>query len=570
MNELHRNRAAMGALAAGFVLASLAVLAIRTLVPPDEGRYAEIAREMFASGDWITTRLNGIKYFEKPPLQAWMNALTFTLFGVGEWQARLWTGLCGILGVLLTGLAGTRVFGARAGLYAALVLGSCFYWVLGSQVDSVDMGVSGMMTISLCALLLAQRDDAGPRTRRNWMLACWAGMALATLSKGLIGLVLPGGVLVCYTVIARDWRLWTRLHIVKGLALFLAIAAPWFILVGLRNPEQPHFFFVHEHLERFLLKEHHREAPCWVFLVLLAAGSMPWLGVLVPGLAAGARRTAPEAAGTFRPRLLALVWLVFIVAFFSASSSKLPGYILPVFPALALLVGCHLEHASRRSRMINAASLVLMGLLLLLAAPFAPDFARHDGEATLYAGFAIWINLAGMLALCGGVLALWMARHRRLDGHVLAVALSGFLASQVLLAGFEPLGQARAGALLVPAMRAVLTPDTHLYSVGLYEQSLTFYLGRPVTLVDYTDEFAFGLQQQPALGIATLDAFIRAWQDDAARGIPSLAIARADLVFELQHRHVPLRVVASDARRVVIANPRIPVSVTSLHESHHP
>jgi 4-amino-4-deoxy-L-arabinose transferase-like glycosyltransferase len=554
MTELHRNRAAMGALAAGFVLASLAVLALRTLVPPDEGRYAEIAREMFASGDWITTRLDGIKYFEKPPLQAWMNALTFTLFGVGEWQARLWTGLCGIFGVLLTGLAGSRVFGARAGLYAALVLGSCFYWVLGSQVDSVDMGLSGMMTLSLCALLLAQREGVGASTQRNWMLACWAGMALATLSKGLIGIVLPGGVLACYSLIARDWRIWTRLHLVKGLLLLLAIAAPWFILVGIRNPEQPHFFFIHEHFARFLLKEHHREAPCWIFLVLLAAGSMPWLGVLVPSLVAGARRNALEVAGAFRPRLLALVWLVFIVAFFSASSSKLPGYILPVFPALALLVGSHLEQAKRKGHMVNAAALVLVGLALLLAAPFAPHFARHDGEATLYAAYAVWINIAGMLALCGGVLALWMARHGRRDGQVLAIALSGFLASQVLLAGFEPLGQARAGAALLPAMRGALTPATRLYSVGLYEQSLTFYLGRPVTLVDYEDEFAFGLQQQPTLAIPTVDAFIGAWQDNAAHGIPCLAIARADLVFELQRRHVRLRVIASDARRVVIAN----------------
>ena len=563
MKELHRNRAALGALAAGFVLTSLAVLAIRTLVPPDEGRYAEIAREMFVSGDWITTRLNGIKYFEKPPLQAWMNALTFTLFGLGEWQARLWTGLCGILGVMLTALAGTRVFGGRAGLYAALVLGSCFYWVLGSQVDSVDMGVSGMMTLSLCALLLAQRAGADARTRRNWMLACWAGMALAVLSKGLIGIVLPGGVLVAYTLAARDWRLWTRLHIVNGLLLFLAIAAPWFILVGIRNPEQPHFFFIHEHVERFLLKEHHREAPWWSFLVLLAAGSMPWLGVLLPSLRAGLRpdtqRAAPAAVpapgDSFRPRLLALVWLVFIVAFFSASSSKLPGYILPVFPALALLVGSHLEQASGKSRMLNAASLVLVGLALLAAAPFSSHFARHDGEAALYAGFAMWVNMAGMLALCGGVLALWMGRRRQLDGQVLAIAVAGFLTSQVLLAGFEPLGQARAGTALLPAMRSVLTPATRLYSVGLYEQSLTFYLGRPVTLVDYEDEFAFGLRQQPALALPTLDAFIGAWQDNAARGIPSMAIARADLVFELQRRHVPLRVIASDARRVVIAHP---------------
>jgi len=565
MNDLHRNRAAMGALVACFVLVSLYVLSIRTLVPPDEGRYAELAREMFASGDWITTRLNGIKYFEKPPLQAWMNALTFTLFGVGEWQARLWTGLCGLGGVLLTGYTATRLAGGRAGLYAALVLGSSFYWIIGSQVDSVDMGLSGMMTLSLCALLLAQRAGAGAAARRNWMLACWAGMALATLSKGLVGIVLPGGVLVVYTLLARDWHLWTRLHPVKGLALFLAIAAPWFVLVGLKNPEQPHFFFIHEHFERFLLKEHHREAPCWSFLVLLAAGSLPWLGVLVQSLAAGARASSSDAAAAaaagadadadaFRPRLLALVWLGFIVAFFSASSSKLPGYILPVFPALALLVGTHLGEVSRRSRLLNAALLAVTGVALLCVAPFATHFARHVGEAQLYAAFAPWVGAAGMLALAGGLLALWLARRGHADGYVLAVALAGFLSAQVLLAGFEPLGQARAGTNLLPAVRAVLAPNSHLYSVGLYEQSLTFYLGRPATLVDYRDEFDFGLRQQPALAIPDLDGFVRQWQLDTARGIPCVAIARADLVARLQQRHVHLRVIAADARRVVISN----------------
>ena len=274
MKELHRNRAAMGALAAAFVLASLAVLAIRTLVPPDEGRYAEIAREMFASGDWVTTRLNGIKYFEKPPLQTWMNALSFALFGVGDWQARLWTGLCGLLGVVVTGVAGRRVFGARIGFYAALVLGSSFYWVACSQANSLDMSLASMMTLALCGLLVAQRDDATPVERRNWMLLCWAGMALAVLSKGLIGLVLPGAVLVLYTLFARDVRLWTRLHLVKGLLLFFLITAPWFVLVALKNPEQPHFFFIHEHFDRFLKTEHHREAPWWIFFALIAAGSV--------------------------------------------------------------------------------------------------------------------------------------------------------------------------------------------------------------------------------------------------------------------------------------------------------
>jgi 4-amino-4-deoxy-L-arabinose transferase-like glycosyltransferase len=235
MNDLHRNKTLNWTLLIVFAAALLYVLGARTLVPPDEGRYAEMAREMFASGDWITTRLNGIKYFEKPPLQTWMNALSFELFGLGDWQARLWTGLCGLLGVVLTGVAGRRVFGERIGFYAALVLGSSFYWVACSQINSLDMSLSGMMTVALCGLLIAQRDTATPSERRNWMLVCWAGMALSMLAKGLIGVVLPGAVLVLYTLISRDWKLWTRLHLGKGLLLIVLIAAPWFVLVGLKN-----------------------------------------------------------------------------------------------------------------------------------------------------------------------------------------------------------------------------------------------------------------------------------------------------------------------------------------------
>ncbi|HWJ95181.1 MAG TPA: glycosyltransferase family 39 protein, partial [Telluria sp.] len=428
MNDLHRNKPLLWTLLAGFILISLSVLGWRTLVPPDEGRYAEMAREMFVSGDWITTRLNGIKYFEKPPLQTWMNALTFTLFGLGEWQARLWTGLCGIFGVLLTWYAGRRVFGERTGVYAGLVLASSFYWIACSQIDSLDMGLSGMMTLSLAALLVAQRDDATATERRNWMLACWAGMALAVLAKGLIGLVLPGAVLVLYTLASRDWAIWTRLHLGKGLLLFFAIAAPWFVLVGMANPEQPHFFFIHEHFDRFLLKEHKREGAWWMFFVLLAAGTVPWVGVLLQSLALGVRREA----GRFRPRLMLFIWLVFILLFFTKSSSKLPGYILPVFPAAALLIANYLEDGSRRSRMLTCGLTAALGAILLGMVPFMTRFAKRAGEEAIYQAYQPWVLAAGFFALAGGIVALLYARQMRRDLMVLALAVSGFTATQLL------------------------------------------------------------------------------------------------------------------------------------------
>ncbi|MYM36215.1 phospholipid carrier-dependent glycosyltransferase [Duganella sp. FT94W] len=552
MNDLYNSKKVVWSLVAVFALVWLYVLGIRSLVPPDEGRYAEMAREMWASGDWITTRLNGIKYFEKPPLQTWMNALTFSLFGLGEWQARLWTGLCGLGGVLFTAYTAKRVFGARAGFYAGLVLGSSLFWVASGQINSLDMGLSGMMTIALGALLISQRDDATPAERRNWMLLCWAGMALAVLAKGLIGLVLPGAVLVLYTALSRDLAIWQRLHLGKGLLLFCAIAAPWFVLVALRNPEQPHFFFIHEHWERFLLKTHHREGPWYYFLLLLIPGVMPWLGLLPQALWHGARR---DPGGTFQPRLLLLVWAVFITFFFSASSSKLPGYILPVYPALALLLASYLEGAARLSRVTAAGLVLLAGVVGMALLPYMVQSGeRHPDERLLLQLYQPWVLAAAIVAAAGGALALLHARQLRRDMTVLTLAVAGFISVQLLLAGFEHYGQLRSGKALALAMRAELRPDTPVYSVLTYEQSMTFYLDRPVTLVEYWDEFTFGLQQQPELSIPTLDQFYQRWRAHTANGEKAMAIVGLNTLRVMQGHGLPLRVVAQDSRRAVITN----------------
>ena len=552
MNDLYNSKKVIWSLLAAFAIVWLYMLGVRTLVPPDEGRYAEMAREMLVTGDWITTRLNGIKYFEKPPLQTWMNAATFALFGLGEWQARLWTGLCGLGGVLLTGHAGRRVFGARAGFYAALVLGSSLFWVASGQIDSLDMSLSGMMTIALCALLIAQRDQATAAENRNWMLLCWAGMALAVLAKGLIGVVLPGAVLVLYSALSRDLAIWKRLHLVKGLLLFFAIATPWFVLVALKNPEQPHFFFVHEHWERFFLKTHHREGPWYYFFIMLVPGILPWLGVLPQALLSGARR---QAGAAFQPKLLLLIWAVFIFFFFSYSSSKLPGYILPVFPALALLIGPYLEHASRLNRMIAAALMVVIGVAAVAAVPhlFGPD-GRHPAELALLKAYQPWVLAAGIVAAAAGALALLHARQLRRDLTVLTLAIAGFAATELILAGFEPYGQLRAGKDMALKILPELKPDTPLYSVRTYEQSMIFYLQRTATLVDYGDELTFGLRQQPELSIPTIDGFITRWNQHTAAGVKALAIVSERAYAELKTRGLTMRVLQEDSRRIVITN----------------
>ncbi|KIF80742.1 glycosyltransferase family 39 protein [Noviherbaspirillum autotrophicum] len=524
-------------------------LAARTLVPTDEGRYAEMAREMVATGDWVTLRLNGLKYFEKPPLQTWMNALTFEVFGLGEWQARLWTGLCGLFGILITAYAGTRVFGRRIGFHAGLVLASSLFWAALGHVNTLDMGLAGMMTLTLAALLLAQRNDASERAERNWMLACWAGMALAVLSKGLIGVVLPGAVLALYTLASRDWAIWKRLHFGGGLLLFFAIATPWFVLVSIKNPEFPNFFFIHEHFQRFTSKVHHRAGPWYYFIPILVLGIVPWLGVLMQSLW-NARR---EPAQGFQPKKMLLVWSVFIFFFFSISGSKLPSYILPIFPALALLIACYLEKASDRVLTLTAAMVALFAAVGLGFVGKIPQLASNAYEQPIYQAYLPWVVAGAAIALAGGLLSAFLVRRRR-EWALIVLAATTFASGQVLMIGHEPLGRYKAGLDHVPAVAAELTPQTPIFLVHLYEQSLPFYLRRTMTLVEHADEMEFGVKQEPQLWIPTRAEFVARWNALHAEGKKAVAIIHPDFFGDLKKQGLPMRVIAQDPRRIIVTN----------------
>lgn len=261
-----------------------ALLGYRDLIEPDEGRYAEISREMVSTGDWLTPRLNGFKYFEKPALQYWATAAGFELFGIGNTTARLWPALTGFFCALFIWFAGRRLYGPEAGFGALIITLNYPLYVAMGHILTLDMAVSAFMVLGVTSLALAQTLRDQPRRLRNWMLLSWAACGLAVLSKGLIGLVLPGGAVICYSIWQRDWSLWKHLHLGKGLLLFLAITAPWFIAVSLKNPEFAPFFFIHEHFARFTSNVHQRQGAPWFFVPLLLGGTLPWLAVTLKGL----------------------------------------------------------------------------------------------------------------------------------------------------------------------------------------------------------------------------------------------------------------------------------------------
>ncbi|RDU95341.1 glycosyltransferase family 39 protein [Trinickia dinghuensis] len=526
----------------------------RHLVPSDEGRYAEMAREMFVTGDWITPRYNGYKYFEKPPLQTWMNALTFAWFGIGQWQARLYTALAGFAGVLVAGYTAARLINPAAGFAAALVLASAPYWQLMGHFNTLDMGLSFWMEVTLCAMLLGQRAGIGGREARRWMWLCWGSMALAVLSKGLIGIMLPGAVLVLYTLIERDWALWRRLYLPSGLVVFFAIATPWFVLVQQRNPEFFNFFFVVQQFDRYLTPAQNRPGPVYYFVAVLLVGFLPWLSLGWQSIRHALAQ--PRQSNGFAPGKLLIIWSVFIFLFFSASHSKLVSYVLPIAPALALVIGAYLPHVSRdtwRRHLIGYA------VFLVLAAIGAYFIARSGDARTpnvLYREFRVWVWAAIGVAFVLTLAAL--AVLRRTERGVLPSAVA-FGAAWIMLAtiggtGHDVFGRESSGALLAPAVKAALArlpADTPFYGVAMLDHTLPFYVGHTTIMVASPDELRFGVMQEPSKWVPTIPEWIARWDADPH----ALAVMAPALYGQLAAQHVPMRVIARDARRVVVEKP---------------
>ncbi|WP_432720467.1 phospholipid carrier-dependent glycosyltransferase [Jeongeupia wiesaeckerbachi] len=535
-----------------FAVLWFSTLGYRKLISPDEGRYAEIGREMLASGDWLTPRLNGIKYFEKPILQYWATATNFKLFGETEFAARLWPGLTGFIAVIALYFTAKRLFRRKPdaetrAIGAATILASSLWWIGNGHFLTLDMGVSSFLAIALFAFVWAQQDDTTPHENRNAMLVAWGAIALAIMSKGLIGLVFPGGTLLIYSLWTRDWKPWTRMHFVKGIALLLLISAPWFVMVSRANPEFAHFFFIHEHFQRFATDQARRDGAWYYFVPVLIAGMLPWAALLPQIFRTG---WASNNAQRFQTQRFLFVWAVLIFAFFSKSHSKLPSYILPMFPALALLAGFVLTDLRRRSWLWLSGTMLALGVVLMVAAPFIAAKGSDKTPQIYNAAFSHWVLVGGIAITVLAALALWSALRRRFDLTLIALAATGLIGAQIPMLGHNEFAETNSSYHLIEAIKPQLKPGSTVYMYRYYDQTVPFYLKRPVQLVEYEDEFTLGQQQEPDKKMNDED-FLRHWHNDPA----PVAITNPDRFRELQQQGLAMQIIASDPRRIVITRP---------------
>jgi 4-amino-4-deoxy-L-arabinose transferase-like glycosyltransferase len=468
---------------------------------PDEGRYAEIAREMVVSGDYVTPRDNYELYFEKPPLVYWAEAAAIKIFGVNEFAVRLPAALFSIGQVVITAALAEAMLGATAGFLAALALALSPLFFSLALFATLDPALAFFLTAALAAFYAASREGSfAMPSARKWMLTSSVMLALGTLAKGPVALVLGFAIIFIWLASERSLAGIRRMPLVWCALIYCAIVAPWFVLMELRNPGFLNFFFIHEHLQRYVSSNEHGWGP-WFFIPIVIGGTWPWIFFVPLGWSSMRRddgsgsggAPSEQSSSTHQLRSAAsflAIWFVVIFVFFSIPRSKLGTYILPALPPLAIFAGYGLSLLSslattsrRRLLAIFAIANVVFGLAGVV---FFETVVSPINASLALDGFILGLGL-----LAGGVLMYALGRDSKWMLEAIgAIAL-------VMLAMIPVSNYAREHASSISTYRNlahIVQPfaarDCILGSYRHYIQSLPFYTGRRETRVLYWGELS--------------------------------------------------------------------------------
>lgn len=485
----------------------------RALWSPEEGHYSEIAREMVVSGDYLTPRLAGMTFLEKPPLFVWLESAAIKLFGVNEWSLRLWPVIFAVAGCLAVYVAGREWFGRRTGLIAAAVLAtSALYFGLGHIVN-LDMAVSVQMSCGLLAFLSGSRELPGCK-RRFAMWAFFVFSALATLTKGLIGIVIPGLVIGSWMLFLGEWKILKPMYLPSGILLFLLLVAPWHILAARANPEFLNYYFIHQQFQRYLTKPEGPFQQPWAFVPVLLLGLLPWTLFLVQALRYNLSFSWRQRR-RYKEVIFLALWAGWVFLFFSASRFKVIPYILPMFPPLAILMARYFaalwdtrgKPAVRSSPWILAATI----LLLVVAGGSVPQhyLERHSSWPSAVSGdegtvvetgmkeygelpaITLYVYAQTVILLLGAAATLILSRSRGFRWGFWSLTLTWSLFLLVLNGSLPLLDQRRSVKGLASVLRARLKPADEVTTYQAYYQDLPVYLQRRIDIVGWTGQLEF-------------------------------------------------------------------------------
>lgn len=362
------------------------------LLGPDEPRYAQIAREMFLSGDYVTPTLGGHTWFEKPSLLYWMIAAAFKIFGVSDWSARFGSAVCGLLTIAAVGLVGREIDKSQSQgfvFWSVVVTASCLGLIVFSRAASFDVVITMTTTWSLAFFLLRELTR-----RRGFLIGFYAFVGVSLLAKGLVGVVIPFGVVGVYYLLRRAWpdrAVW--LSLLWGVPLAIAVSAIWYgPVIAKHGWSFIDEFFVQHHFARYVSNKYHHPQPLYFYPAIILMLTVPWTPFFVEALIRARRWTWRGDDQLSVVRVFSLAWILLTIVFFSFSGSKLPGYVLPALPAAALLIAdvVRQKKPTIPIAMASATAVLVLIALLFFARPIANRESAKDllllADARGYAG----------------------------------------------------------------------------------------------------------------------------------------------------------------------------------------
>ncbi len=466
------------------------------LLEPDEGRNAEVAREMLSSGDWITPHFNSLPYLDKPAVFFWLVALSFRVWGISEWAARFPSAMMALATMLLTWFLARRMFGERTGLYAGIVLTTTPLVIAFARLVIFDMTLACLLTLAMVSLWYAETNT--PRPVGLDVLA-FAAMGVATITKGPVGFLLPLLSVAAYYAWRQRLGDLRRLNWGWGVVAFLVTILPWFLAVSIRNPDFPRYALWQESIQRFATGHARRTGGVLYYVPVYLAGLFPWSIFLLCAAWNRVSKWRELRDEANRPIAFLLAWAGVIFVFFTISRSKLPAYFLPAAVPLTILtaqVWTRMESREERRppRWVRAGfvSLAAAGLLVALASQLFDLEAVRIRFATkfppsLISSIKLSTFYTGLIIVALGIVGRNLVTRER-GGHRL-------LTSFVLLALTVPLIVVRWSAPLTAyannvssrqlARTILASPEKDLpvYGYFYFRNSLPFYLQRPVYLV---------------------------------------------------------------------------------------
>lgn len=464
----------------------LAHLGAYHLMDPDEGRYNQIPREMILSGDFITPHLNGVEYFEKSAFQYWFTAIMMKIFGFSEFTGRILPALSGIGCVALAGFLGTMMYSRKVGLLASAILAtSCLNLVVAS-INILDMALTLFMTSCMVFFYAFERTE-----KKKWLIAFYIAMGFGVLTKGLVAIILPFGILFWYVIFTKRPRLFLKLFYLPGILAFLIVTVPWFYLVCQANHDFFYFFFIREHFLRFTTKMHDRFQPWWFFMPFVIIGMLPWTGFLVSLFSKrGVIRQTTSERNRFDIIYL-LLWFFIIFIFYSISDSKLVPYIMPCWMPLAILIAASIKRFEVTNSWLSHSFFI--NSFLSLAFVFAlVGYVLSSNYLTIDEFIAEGGLLTASLFI--GTIAsifVWL-KTKRFRCTVSVLCIMGFFFGLGLHDVQEQVHNNQSAYYVSQKINELQPQDALIVNYGDFYHGVPYYTNQRVALADFKGELEFG------------------------------------------------------------------------------